>query len=541
MGARAYWRVLRDRWPWVVAGLLVGALTALALILALPTRYSSETSLLLDVDSAPGNATAAYDGELLAQQKVQAYVPLFTGPQFAGLVTDELIRRGIADDPQSVQGALGATSAGESPVIRLTATATSAAQAQDRASAAATAAANLVASLETPDPQAPSALTARVVAAASPPGPPSPGVALILSLGLLLGLAAGGLVALVRDAIDRSVRSAQEVEAAAHAPLLGVLDNDRKHSEHPLALHQGVRSERAEAIQTIRTALSLRPAAPRSEVLLVTSALPGEGKTSVACDLAIAAAQAGRRVLLVGADLRRPRFANFLSIEESVGVSTIVAGRASRSVAIQRWGGGLLDVLPAGRIPDQPLQVIGSEAMRELLDVLRLEYDLVLLDTPPVLAVSDASVLGGSADGCVLVAALGHSTRKDVEQAASRLRMAGTLLGVVVDRVRPGTRPRYVSDAAGEEVTHAAPDRREEADTATVAVPSAELRYRTGVASDAHRPRPAEAAPQSPASSSTEAAGLVDDGAAQPSQGEASEAAHDGAVVSADSDRRGTR
>ena len=538
MGARAYWRVLRDRWPWVVAGVMVGALTAIVLILTLPTRYSSETSLLLDVESAAGNVTAAYDGELLAQQKVQAYVPLFSGPQFAGLVTDELARRGVADDPQAVQGALSATSAGESPVVRLTATGTSAAQAQDRASAAATAAANLVASLETPDPQAPSALTARVVAAASPPGPPSPGAALILSLGLLLGLAGGVLVALVRDAMDRSVRTAREVETAARAPLLGVLDNDRKHAEHPLALHQGVRSERAEAIQTIRTALSLRPAAPPSEVLLVTSALPGEGKTSFACDLAVAAAQGGRRVLLVGADLRRPRFANFLGIEESVGVSTVLAGRTSRTVATQQWGRGLLDVLPAGRVPDQPLDVVGSKPMRELLGVLRHEYDLVVLDTPPVLAVSDASVLAAATDGCVLVAALGHSTPRDVEQAAARLRAAGTLLGVVVSRVRPGTRPRYISDAAAEEATRiAATDRREGPDASTVAVPSAAQRYRTEVAPGA-RPQPPDAVDE-PLAPSTEPGPPADDETEQPGRG-MPEPTHDG-VLTGDTTREGTR
>lgn len=538
MGARAYWRVLRDRWPWVVAGVMGGALTAIVLILTLPTRYSSETSLLLDVESAAGNVTAAYDGELLAQQKVQAYVPLFSGPQFAGLVTDELAHRGVSDDPQAVQGALSATSAGESPVVRLTATGTSAGQAQDRASAAATAAANLVASLETPDPQAPSALTARVVATASPPGPPSPGAALILSLGLLLGLAGGVLVALVRDAMDRSVRTAREVETAARAPLLGVLDNDRKHAEHPLALHQGVRSERAEAIQTIRTALSLRPAAPPSEVLLVTSALPGEGKTSFACDLAVAAAQGGRRVLLVGADLRRPRFAKFLGIEESVGVSTVLAGRTSRAVATQQWGRGLLDVLPAGRVPDQPLDVVGSKPMRELLGVLRHEYDLVVLDTPPVLAVSDASVLAAATDGCVLVAALGHSTPRDVEQAAARLRAAGTLLGVVVSRVRPGTRPRYVSDAAAEEATRvAATDRREGPDASTVAVPSAAKRYRTEAAPGA-RPQPPDAVDE-PLAPSTEPGPPADDGTEQPGR-ETPEPTHDG-VLTGDTTREGTR
>lgn len=477
-GNRTYRRVLIARWRWIAVGLAVGLAVGAVFVVAVPARYTSETSLLLDVESAPGNVTAAYDGELLAQQKVQAYVPLFTGPQFAGLVVEELARRGIADEAQDVRSALGATTAGESPVIRLTATGATAEQAEDRATAAATAASALVGSLEAPDPATPSALSARVVAQASVPGPPSPGPGLVLTLGLLLGLAAGVVAALVRDAGDRSVRSAAEAEAAAGAPLLGVLHEDPRHPRHPVVLHQGARSTRAEQIRTVRTALTLGSTGPGPEVLLVTSALPGEGKTSFACDLAISAAQGGRRTLLVGADLHRPRLGDFLGIEEAVGLTSVLTGRVTSHQAVQRWAGGLIDVLPAGRVPEQPLELVGSPTMKSLLDVLRREYDLVVLDTPPLLAVSDAAVLAALADGAVLVVGRGRSAADDVAQVADLLRTTTSLRGIVVTRENRGMRPLYISDAVSATTGRSGDNPRAALDAATVAVPLSALRYR---------------------------------------------------------------
>ncbi len=146
---------------------------------------------------------------------------------------------------------------------------------------------------------------------------------------------------------------------------------------------------------------------------MISSSIPGEGKSTIAINLAVSLADAGARVILVDADLRRPSIAEYLGIEGGVGLTTVLIGRAEVEDVVQPLGTTSLDLLPAGQIPPNPSELLGSTAMADLLERLSASYDMVLLDSPPLLPVTDAVVLSNLAGGALVVvgviASTGHS------------------------------------------------------------------------------------------------------------------------------------
>jgi capsular exopolysaccharide synthesis family protein len=172
-------------------------------------------------------------------------------------------------------------------------------------------------------------------------------------------------------------------------------------------------------------------------VLAVTSSLPAEGKSTVSGNLAVALAETGARVLLVDADLRRPAIAELLGVEGGVGLTTVLAGAARVEDVVQDWGGKQLQVLASGPVPPNPAELLGSPAMRGLLEDLRGRYDHVVIDTAPLLPVADAAVLSRLVDGTLLVAQAGRVRRAELTRALGNLdQVSARVLGIVLNRVR---------------------------------------------------------------------------------------------------------
>jgi len=170
--------------------------------------------------------------------------------------------------------------------------------------------------------------------------------------------------------------------------------------------------------------------------LVMTSSVPREGKSTTTCNLAITLSQAGLRVCLVEADLRRPRAADYLGMIGAVGLTDVLIGRVALEDAVQTWGQGMLDVLPSGPLPPNPSELLSSRAMTELMTTLHERYDLVLIDAPPLLPVTDAAILSTVADGAVLCVHAGKTRRDQLEQAAGALRSVDAkVLGVVLTMV----------------------------------------------------------------------------------------------------------
>jgi capsular exopolysaccharide synthesis family protein len=238
--------------------------------------------------------------------------------------------------------------------------------------------------------------------------------------------------------LDTRVRGLADVERTVGAGILGTFSTDASVESQPLVTQGDQFSHRAESFRQLRTHLHFTNLDGGSQTVVVSSAIPGEGKTSTAVNLAIMLAESGTSVLLVDADLRRPRVASTLGLEGSVGLSGVLSHTVELEDAIQPWGrGGALHVLASGRSAPNPSELLGSPTMEKLIARLETDYEVVIIDAPPLLPVTDPAVLGSMSSGVVLVvSADGRTNRTDVAQAVANLEsVKARLLGVVVNRL----------------------------------------------------------------------------------------------------------
>lgn len=273
-----------------------------------------------------------------------------------------------------------------------------------------------------------------------PTDPTSPDLENDLGLGLAAGLILGLAVALLREVIDRTVRDSDELERISDLTVLGIVPRDLPKIALPVATNP--RSVRAEAYRQIRTTL-LNTARPIT-TLAVTSASVGEGKTSVATNLAIGFSRAGHRVAIVDADMRRPRVASVLGMSSRSGLSDVLARRISLDEALTYTDDGRLAVLGSGPIPANPSEALGGGMMEDVLARLAAAFEFVIVDTPPVLPVTDALVVAPMVDGVLLVTRLGRTTREQVRRAKAAVgRVNAELIGIVPNQAGKGTDRDY--------------------------------------------------------------------------------------------------
>jgi succinoglycan biosynthesis transport protein ExoP len=273
----------------------------------------------------------------------------------------------------------------------------------------------------------------------TPDSPVSPRWEWNLAIGLLFGLFLGIAVAFLRDYFDDSVKSKDMVERVTGVPVLGLIPKfDTGASE--LVAGNAPSAPAAEAFRSLRTSVKFLSVDREVRVVQVTSPSAGEGKTVVAANLATVFAQAGDRVVLVGADLRRPRVEEMLGVSLTPGLTGVLIGEVALPQAI-RGVEGLpnLSLLPAGYPPPNPSELLSGERARRLVDVLAQTYDLVVLDSPPVLPVSDALVLAGMADTTLLVTSANRTSRRALDRAVEVLHQVGApLFGSVLCSLAPG-------------------------------------------------------------------------------------------------------
>jgi capsular exopolysaccharide synthesis family protein len=422
-----YWQTLRRRWKLVLLVLLVAVAVASVLTWRTTPLYASTTRIF--IATSESDVGTAYTGSQFATQRATSYANLVESQQLADRVSERLPEVAARDLQDQVQS----TVVPETVILEISATDADALLARDLAQAYAEELRTLIEELETPSGRTDAIIKATIVddaqvsaTAVSPQ--PLRNLGLAVALGLLLGVG----LAVARELLDTSIRSAEDVSEVTTAPVIGQVFHDAAAHRGPAAL-LGRPSPWSEAFRVLRTNMQYVDVDTAQKVVVLTSAVPREGKTTTAVNLATTMAMADQRVALVECDLRRPLVAERLDLDGAVGTTSVLVGKVALDDALQRYGDTDLHVLAAGPIPPNPAELLQSHAMGKLLDDLRERFDAVILDAPPLLPVTDAAVLAGQTDGAVVVVRHGKTGKDQLRHALERLEAVDArALGVVV-------------------------------------------------------------------------------------------------------------
>jgi capsular exopolysaccharide synthesis family protein len=423
-------RMAQRRWLTIVVFFLLALLGAGALTYSQTPEYESKSRIFISTDTS-GSSLETFQSGAYATQRVQSYAALATSRE---LMQRVISRLNLNITPNALAGKISSEVSTNTVIIVLTVHDGDPAVAQQIGKAESEELTDYLTDLETaPGKTAP--IKATVVDPASyRSSAVSPVPALNLIVGALIGLLVGFGVAVARDLLDNTVSTAKDVEAAIGSPVLASIAYDSDVPKHPLLTEAGSHSPRVEAFRLLRTNLQFLNLDTRPRSLVITSAVPSEGKTSTAINLAIALAQTGQRVLLIDGDLRRPRAASVLGLERSVGLTTVLVGRSDLHESIQKHAASGVYFLASGPIPPNPTEVLQSNAAQGLFDQLNQMFDMVIIDAPPLLPVSDAAIIARDVDGAILVVRHGKTTKEQLRQAAQRLaQVDANLFGVAVN------------------------------------------------------------------------------------------------------------
>jgi capsular exopolysaccharide synthesis family protein len=432
---------IHRRWTILVFALLLSLVGAGALNALSPAEYTAQLQLFVSTQ-ASDNAQAAYQGAQFSEQRVTSYTELISSERVAQAVVDRL---NLNETPTELAGRVSATSEAESVVIDVAVTDTSAVRAADIANEIGRVFPSIVAEVERPSTPTADATAVPVViraveSATVPLTPSSLGLVSTLVIGLLVGLVIGAGGAIALDSLDTRIRTSRELEEKLGKPCLGQLPYDSSAGSLPIVVRDRPGVPIAEAFRQIRTNLQFVDVDQRSKVFVLTSSVPSEGKTTCVVNLAQTLGSTGLRVIVVDADLRRPRIGERLGVPDAVGLTTVLARHAKLPDSIQTISTGRFDVLTAGRVPPNPSELLASRQMAATIGELRSTYDIVLIDTAPLLPVVDTAALGPRVDGVILLARWGVTTAAHLRLSAQALEAAGArLFGAILTMMPPRT------------------------------------------------------------------------------------------------------
>lgn len=446
MDLRDYLNVLTKRWRSVTAvTLAVLALVALATMLQTP-RYTASTKLFF-ATTGGNSVTEVAQGSTFAEKQMASYAQVAKSPYVLQPVIDEL---GLDKSVSALAKSVSASVPPQTVILDVAVTDADPQLAATIANAIGAQMSKRAADLAPKRANGDDVVRVTVFSSAEPPGAPSqPKVWRNLAVGLLLGLLLGFGIALLRQLMDTRVRSAEDVATVTPSSVVGTI---------PITAERGVEiamlgdphSAQSEAYRRLRTNLQFLELVNGAKSVVVTSSLSGEGKSTTALNLAIALAEAGQKVLLVDADLRRPTISNRLKMEGSVGLTTVLIGRAEVQDVVQPFGSSGLDVLASGQIPPNPSELLGSTAMAEFIAQASETYDMVLFDSPPLLPVTDGTVLARLTGGALMVANANTVHKQQLRTALQTLETVDArVLGIVLNRAQHSRSQRYSYRYAG--------------------------------------------------------------------------------------------
>lgn len=435
MDLRGFLRLLRTRWVTVCVTLLAAVAGAVSVTLLTTPLYQASTRLFVSTTSG-ASANELYQGNLFSQQRVLSYTELLQGQTLAQRTIDKL---GLNETAAALSGNVTATAKPDTVLIEVKVRDESAVRARDIANTLSDEFVTMSRELETPGDGSPP--DARVVVeqrASVPVAPVVPNTVRNIAAGLAAGLLLGLGFALLRDRLDNTIKDQIAFEEIANTGLVGSIPLDKERREEPGISFENDNSAIAESFRKLRTNLQFLNVDNPPRMIVITSSLPGEGKTTTAINLALALAEGEHNVVLVDGDMRRPMLDKYMDVVGTVGFSTVLGGMASLSDVLQKTGITGLTVLTSGPIPPNPSELLGSLAAQKVLSELRTQFDYVIVDSSPLLAVTDAAILATSADGVLLMARYGQTKREQLAHAVRNLDGVGvTPLGGVITMTPP--------------------------------------------------------------------------------------------------------
>lgn len=455
MDLQQYLRIFRAHWLGVVLLAVAGVAVAYGWTLLQPRVYTADSSAIIRAnmgETASSELGMAALANSVTSGKVGTYSEVGRSRPVAERVIDEL---GLDTTPDRLVRSISISNPVDTVSLRVRASAGTPEAAKDLAEAWVRSMVDEVNLLETEDEATRgSAYLVPMDTAILPTSPSSPNVRFALGIGGLVGLGLGIAYAILRYTLDRRIRSVDGVERATGVAVVGTVPEEKTFTAEdrliPFDGGNSVNSRNAhlfgiaESMRELRTNIQFMDVDNPPKVIVVTSPLPGDGKSTTASNLAITLAANGQRTILIDGDLRRPMISTVFGLVEGAGLSDVLAGRAELADVAQSVGKNRnLIVVGAGKIPPNPSEVLGSERMRELLAALS-EQATVIVDAPPLIPVTDAAVIANRADGAIVVTTVGKTTYEVLGKALGNLERAGArALGIVLNRV-----PRKGSGAA---------------------------------------------------------------------------------------------
>lgn len=425
---------LRKAWWVVVLAGLLGAIASFGFASLQTPLYQSTTSLHFALAQGT-SATDLNQGSDYTQSQMLSYAQLATGSLVLEPVIDEL---DLDTSPHELSRSIELAIPEDTSTMRITVSTTDPQRSADLATAVAEQLIEVVHDTAATDAADRSSITVTIFDSAVPPQhQSSPDKTRDALLGGVLGGVIGVALALLIGLLDARVRNEEILTQAGGDPVLGVVTASPLLVTRAIAVAQEPLSGTAEEFQRIRSALTYANVSSKVQVILVTAGMPGEGKSTVSINLAMTLAGQRRPVLLIDADLRRPRAHEHAGIDGSIGLTDVLVGEVEVDVATHSVRGTTLDILPAGQIPPNPAELLTSQRMEKLITAVSGTYGYVVIDTPPILSVADTNLLLPLADGVILVVDATKTRRAGLAESLKLLETGGgRVLGTVLNRAR---------------------------------------------------------------------------------------------------------
>lgn len=440
MDLRDYLRILRKGWPLVLLFVAVGL--ALGIALTITTTKVYQASVQVFVATSPtSDASQLQAGNTFTQDRVQSYTSIADAPSVTGYVKTEL---GLSLSQAELASKITADAPANKVLINLHVTDTDPKVAAQLANAVAARFSTVIETkFEQTDSNGKPVVKLTVDKEATiPSAPVKPNKILNIGLGLILGLLVGVGVVVLRDVLDNTVKGPRDFEALG-VPVLGLVPFDKRTPKAPVAFRTDPHSSRSEAYRQLRTNMQFVNIDHPAKIIAVTSAVPGEGKSTTALNLAAALAEAGFRVCLIEADLRRPTLAKSLGLVADVGFTTVLIGQAPIEAVLQNAGRNLA-VMTSGPVPPNPSELLISDHASSIIQQISEKVDYTIIDTAPVLPVADGAEIAARADATLVVHHAGKSTKDQAARSIETLAKVGVRpVGVILNMI---TRSRGTYD-----------------------------------------------------------------------------------------------